>query len=142
MVSNVEYLRSSLDALRHVIRQTNERARVAGKSKGYEEDDATMYEGMKPNGGYNMGEVKKRRGVSARRRIVTMTVQELTADSEPHHLDDATAATGSIPPNGEEARTAPEHYAMPVVCTMPSWNGSGSSRLDLSDKKARIDQHG
>ncbi|KAH7357932.1 GATA zinc finger protein [Plectosphaerella cucumerina] len=65
MASNVEYLRGSLDSLRAIIRTAHERARTSGKSKMYDDDESSMYDGMKSNGGYNLGEVKKRRGRAA-----------------------------------------------------------------------------
>lgn len=61
MLSNADYLRSSLEAVRQLVQEANERVKVAGKAKGYDEEDTNMYE-MKPNG-YGTGEVKKRRGV-------------------------------------------------------------------------------
>lgn len=78
MASNVEYLRASLESLRAIIRTTHERARTTGKAKMYDEDESSMYDGMKPNGGYNMGEVKKRRGVSANRANILEKCTQLT----------------------------------------------------------------
>jgi len=42
-----------------------------------------------------------------------------------HHRDDAIAAIASIPPNGDEDRTAQGRYATPVGCTMPSSSANG-----------------
>lgn len=64
MLNAAEHIRSSLEAVRHLVQETNERARLAGKAKSYESEDAHMYENAKPNG-YGTGEVKKRRGVSS-----------------------------------------------------------------------------
>jgi hypothetical protein len=74
MASNVEYLRGSLDSLRAIIRTAHERARTSGKSKMYDDDESSMYDGMKSNGGYNLGEVKKRRGVSSPESFSTTNV--------------------------------------------------------------------
>lgn len=66
MLSNVEYLRKSIENVREVVQHSlaNEKAREGGKHKGaYEDDDVSMYgDGMKHS--YGLGEVKKRRGVS------------------------------------------------------------------------------
>ncbi|KAL2758083.1 hypothetical protein ACRALDRAFT_2119163 [Sodiomyces alcalophilus JCM 7366] len=66
MLNAADYVRSSLEAVRHLVQETNERARLAGKTKSYEPEDAPppMYENAKPNG-YGTGEVKKRRGRAA-----------------------------------------------------------------------------
>ncbi|KAF9882213.1 GATA zinc finger [Colletotrichum karsti] len=64
MLDNVDYIRSSLDSVRQLVRDTNERARAAGKQKGYEDEDTPMYDGMNKNN-YGITEVKKRRGRAA-----------------------------------------------------------------------------
>lgn len=62
MIDNVEYIRNSLDSVRQVVKESNERVRAAGKQKGYDDEDTPMYDGM--NKQYGITEVKKRRGVS------------------------------------------------------------------------------
>lgn len=44
----------------------------------------------------------------------------------------ATAAIESTLLNGDEDLMVPERYAMPAVCTLPSWKGSDSSKRDRS----------
>lgn len=63
MLDNVEYIRNSLDSVRQLVKDSNERARVVGKQKSYEDEDTPMYDGMNKNS-YGITEVKKRRGVS------------------------------------------------------------------------------
>ncbi|KAM0528166.1 hypothetical protein ACHAPS_002005 [Verticillium nonalfalfae] len=62
MISNANYMRSSLEAVRQTVQEANERASAAGKAKSYEDEDSHMYDSAKQN--YGIGEVKKRRGVS------------------------------------------------------------------------------
>ncbi|KAL0942337.1 GATA zinc finger protein [Colletotrichum truncatum] len=64
MLDNVEYIRNSLDSVRQLVKESNERARAAGKQKGYEDEDTPMYDGMNKNS-YGITEVKKRRGRAA-----------------------------------------------------------------------------
>ncbi|KAF4880497.1 GATA zinc finger domain-containing protein 10 [Colletotrichum siamense] len=64
MLDNVEYIRNSLDSVRQLVKDSNERARVVGKQKGYEDEDTPMYDGMNKNS-YGITEVKKRRGRAA-----------------------------------------------------------------------------
>ncbi|KAK1469135.1 GATA zinc finger [Colletotrichum melonis] len=63
MIDNVEYIRNSLDSVRQVVKESNERVRAAGKQKGYDDEDTPMYDGM--NKTYGITEVKKRRGRAA-----------------------------------------------------------------------------
>lgn len=62
MLDNAEYIKNSLESVRQLVKESNERVRAAGKQKGYEEEDTPMYDGMNKN--YGIAEVKKRRGVS------------------------------------------------------------------------------
>ncbi|KAK1700253.1 hypothetical protein BDP55DRAFT_743191 [Colletotrichum godetiae] len=64
MIDNVEYIRNSLDSVRQVVKESNERVRAAGKPKGYDDEDTPMYDGMNKNN-YGITEVKKRRGRAA-----------------------------------------------------------------------------
>ncbi|OHE99134.1 GATA zinc finger [Colletotrichum orchidophilum] len=64
MIDNVEYIRNSLDSVRQVVKESNERVRAAGKQKGYDDEDTPMYDGMNKNN-YGITEVKKRRGRAA-----------------------------------------------------------------------------
>ncbi|KAF6807983.1 GATA zinc finger domain-containing protein 10 [Colletotrichum sojae] len=63
MLDNVDYIRTSLDSVRQLVKESNERARAAGKQK-YEDEDTPMYDGMNKNS-YGITEVKKRRGRAA-----------------------------------------------------------------------------
>ncbi|KAG7123152.1 GATA zinc finger domain-containing protein 10 like [Verticillium longisporum] len=63
MISNANYMRSSLEAVRQTVQEANERASAAGKAKSYEDEDSHMYDSAKQN--YGIGEVKKRRGRAA-----------------------------------------------------------------------------
>ncbi|KXH60921.1 GATA zinc finger [Colletotrichum salicis] len=49
MIDNVEYIRNSLDSVRQVVKESNERVRAAGKQKGYDDEDTPMYDGMNKN---------------------------------------------------------------------------------------------
>lgn len=62
-----------------------------------------------------------------RNRVLTHWNREL------HLLEDAIAATESIPRNGAEALMVHAHFATHVDCTMLNWSGSANSRLDKSD---------
>ncbi|KAK1964518.1 GATA zinc finger protein [Colletotrichum sublineola] len=64
MLDNVDYIRNSLDSVRQLVKESNERVRAAGKQKGYEDEDTPMYDGMNKNN-YGITEVKKRRGRAA-----------------------------------------------------------------------------
>ncbi|KAJ0158201.1 GATA zinc finger domain-containing protein 10 [Colletotrichum tanaceti] len=64
MLESVDYIRNSLDSVRQVIKESEQRIRAAGKQKGYEDEDMPMYDGMNKNN-YGMTEVKKRRGRAA-----------------------------------------------------------------------------
>ncbi|WYZ41743.1 hypothetical protein EsH8_V_000638 [Colletotrichum jinshuiense] len=63
MLDNAEYIKNSLESVRQLVKESNERVRAAGKQKGYEEEDTPMYDGMNKN--YGIAEVKKRRGRAA-----------------------------------------------------------------------------
>ena len=65
MIGNVEMIKKSLENVRELQHNVEtEKAREMGKhQRTFEDDDVSMYgDGMKQT--YNMGEVKKRRGVS------------------------------------------------------------------------------
>ncbi|TQN63834.1 GATA zinc finger domain-containing protein 10 [Colletotrichum shisoi] len=64
MLDNVDYIRNSLDSVRQLIKESEQRVRAAGKQKGYEDEDMPMYDGMNKNN-YGLTEVKKRRGRAA-----------------------------------------------------------------------------
>lgn len=66
MLSNVDYIRRSLESVRDLVQQSN-RAEIPREAKGkapYEEEDTTMYDTPKQAAYGGATEVKKRRGVS------------------------------------------------------------------------------
>ncbi|KAI1850701.1 hypothetical protein JX265_004412 [Neoarthrinium moseri] len=67
MLGNVDYLRKTIENVRDVVQHSiaSEKAREGGKHKSsYDDDEVSMYgDGVKQH--YGIGEVKKRRGVSA-----------------------------------------------------------------------------
>jgi hypothetical protein len=63
MLSNVEYMKQSLEQLRDQVQQNLRHEQMQGKMKGpYEDEDVQMYDTAKPT--FGVTEVKKRRGVS------------------------------------------------------------------------------
>lgn len=124
MLSNVEYLKRSLEQCREVIVASlqSERARDGAKPKGpYDDDqDVQMYgDSMKQS--YGMTEVKKRRGVSlALLFVASRKPSVLICYSVLLLLADATAAIVSIPRNGDVALMVPGHSAMLAAFITPN----------------------
>ncbi|KND86647.1 hypothetical protein TOPH_08710, partial [Tolypocladium ophioglossoides CBS 100239] len=99
MLANVDLIKRSLEQVKDAVQASiqSERAREGTKVKGaYEEDHDVSM--------YGDG----------------MKPHEL------RRLDDAIAATGSIPPNGDVARMVLGHSAMRVGCITRSWKGNVS----------------
>ncbi len=128
LLSNVNYLKQNLENLRELVQHSiqTEKAREGGRAKGpYDgDDDVSMYgDGMKQP--YNMGEVKKRRGVSfsiylGRPVGSLFSLLTSTYKSVLRHLADATAVIGSIHQNGEEGQMGRGLSVTHAVSTTPS----------------------
>ncbi|CAK7273195.1 hypothetical protein SEPCBS57363_005531 [Sporothrix epigloea] len=120
MISNAEWLKTMLESLRHTVHEVNEgRTSDGGNGKGDSTGSGTGNSGRQKTdidmpiyndqASKTYGpEVKKRRG--------------------PRHLDDATAATASTPPNGVVGPTVPARFAMLVVYIMRSSSEKSSSK--------------
>jgi len=68
MLSNLDYIRRSLENVRDLVQQSN-RSEPPRESKGkapMEDDDAQMYDGVSKPAAFGATEVKKRRGVRVR----------------------------------------------------------------------------
>jgi hypothetical protein len=132
------WLKNQLENVRDFVQHSlAEKARDNNRSNGpsYDgDDDISMYgDSVKPT--YGLGEVKKRRGVSTHDPLLSFDFLGRGAKvfhSVRHHRDDAIVAIASIPPNGDEDRTAQGHYATPVGCTMPSSSANGRWNNDQS----------
>ncbi len=65
MIETIMHVKKRLEEVREMVQQTrvnNERARIHGGRKPYDDDDISMYnDGMKQS--FTLNEVKKRRGV-------------------------------------------------------------------------------